>query len=538
MDGVRGVGQWWRDGVVYQVYIRSFTDSDGDGVGDLAGIRGRLGYLELLGVDAIWLSPFYPSPGTDHGYDVTDHRDVDPLLGNLDEFDRLLTAAHRHGIKVIVDVVGNHTSDQHEWFRAALGSTPGSPERARYIFHPGRGAGGDEPPNNWRNTLGGAAWSRLSPPADGPGEPASGAAGTQPPPQWYLHLFGPGQPDLNWANPEVWADLEKTLRFWCDRGVDGVRIDVAHGMVKADGLPDDPVLPGWLRADELDPRFDQEAVHDVHRMIRSVLDDYPGRVAVGEIVVREVERFARYLRPDELQLGVDGRLREAAFDADELRAAIEATLAGATLAGAPPVWMLANHDVPRAVTRYGGGLRGLRRARAMAIVALALPGSACLYNGEELGLPDVVLPEDALRDPVWELSGRTRRGRDACRVPLPWEGDSPGYGFTEGAPWLPIPAGYGKLTVAEQLEDVTSTLSLHRAAIELRNRHPAFTGGSIEWFGAPPGCFAFRRTGSTLVCALNTAAEPVPLPPGDVILTSCTLTRDGQLPPDTAAWLA
>ena len=497
--------------MVYQVYVRSFTDSDGDGVGDLAGVRARLGYLELLGIDALWLTPFYTSPMADHGYDVADARDVDPVFGDLEEFDTLLTEAHARGLKLMIDLVPNHTSVEHEWFRAARESAPGSPERERYHFRPGRGA---QPPNNWRSAFGGAAWTRVSGPDGQPGE-------------WYLHLFSPDQPDLNWTNPEVWADLEKTVRFWLDRGVDGFRIDVAHGMSKPDGLPDAPLAGP-------DPRFDHEGVHDVHRMVRAVIDHFPGRIATGQVCARDDAAFARYVRSDELHVGLTYRLLEAPFDADDVRAAIEGSFAAVTGTPTPPSWTLSNHDTPRPVTRYGS----VARARAMALVQLALPGSVFLYNGEELGLPDVDLPVDTRQDPRWTLSAGQEPGRDGCRVPLPWEGAPPGFGFTVGTPWLPIPDEWADRLVADQLEDTASTLSLFRHALELRRHHPGFTGTEVEWFGAPEGCLAFRRAGSTLVCALNTGDDPVPLPPGDVLLSSAPLDDDGLLPPDTAVWLA
>jgi alpha-glucosidase len=525
------VQQWWRDAVVYQIYVRSFADADGDGVGDLEGIRARLGYLELLGLDALWLTPFYPSPMVDHGYDVADPRDVDPVFGDLAAFDRLVADAHEHSLRVTIDLVPNHTSSEHEWFRAALDSAPGSPERARYHFRPGCGPDGDQPPNNWQSVFGGPAWTRVPNPDGSPGE-------------WYLHLFASEQPDLNWTNPEVRADLEKTLRFWLDRGVDGFRIDVAHGMSKPPDLPDAEHQRGEARDDarwigavhEPDPRFDHDGVHDVHRMIRAVLDHYPGRFAVGEVWVGDEARFSRYVRPDELHLGFDFRLLRVGYEAGAIRSAIEHSITAVEGVGVAPAWTLSNHDVSRPVTRYGGET-GLARARAMMLVQLALPGVVYLYNGEELGLPDVELPDEALQDPVWERSGHTRRGRDRCRVPVPWEGGPPGYGFTTGDPWLPMPPAYGELVVAEQLEDTGSMLSLVRRAIELRKTHPGFQGEALEWFGAPEGCLAFRRAGSTLVCALNASTEVVPLPPGEVLLASGSLP-DGMLPPDTAAWLA
>ncbi|HEU0086092.1 MAG TPA: glycoside hydrolase family 13 protein [Pseudonocardiaceae bacterium] len=522
---------WCRQAVFYQVYVRSFADADGDGVGDLEGVRSRLGYLELLGVDGLWLTPFFRSPMVDHGYDVADPRDVDPLFGDLDTFDRLLQDAHGHGLRVITDLVPNHVSDQHEWFQAARRAAPGSPERDRFIFRDGTGPGGSQPPNNWTSTFGGTAWTKL-PPSD-----------SDPQGQWYLHLFAPEQADLNWENPEVAADLERTLRFWLDRGIDGFRIDVAHGMAKPPGLPDMPhPIPahrGRLRTAGTDPRFDASGVHDIHRMIRKVLDEYPGRVAVGEIWVADDAAFARYLRPDELHLGMNFRLLAADFDAEAIRDAIEHSLAAVQDSPAPATWTIANHDTRRPVTRYGGGSLGLARARAMALVLLGLPGPVFLYNGDELGLPDIELPDWALQDPIWERSGRTERGCDSSRVPLPWEGNSPPYRFSPSpGAWLPMPGDWAELTVEAQLENPDSTLSLYRQALELRREHPAFAGTELEWYGAPPGCFAFRRKNSGLVCALNTSAVAVALPPGDLLLASGPLPADDEtLPPNTAVWL-
>ncbi len=512
-----GAADWWRDATCYQVYVRSFADSDADGVGDLEGIRERLGYLELLGVDALWLTPFFRSPMADHGYDVADPRDVDPLFGDLAAFDRLVADAHQHGIKVTIDLVPNHTSDEHVWFQEAL-ADPYGPARDRYLFRDGRDGG---PPNNWISVFGGPAWTQVP---DG---------------QWYLHLFDVRQPDLNWANQEVRTDLERTLRFWLDRGVDGFRIDVAHGMAKPSDLPDMDLRAGNRigQHDLFDPRFDDEGVHDIHRLVRKVLDGYPGTMAVGEIWVTDNERLARYLRPDELHLGFNFRLVLAQFDAAELRTAIEAALESAAIAGVPPTWTLSNHDVVREVTRYGDGAVGTQRARAMALVELGLPGVVYLYNGEELGLPNVDLPDWAIQDPKYFRSGGQSRGRDGCRVPLPWEGDEPPFGFSGGQnTWLPVPHEWAELTVERQLEDAGSTLSLYRHAIELRKTHPAFAGGELEWYGAPAGCFAYRRKGGGLVCVLNASDTAVPLPAGELLLTSGPLA-DRALPPNTAAWL-
>ncbi|KJR09810.1 MULTISPECIES: glycoside hydrolase family 13 protein [Gordonia] len=528
--------QWWRSAVVYQVYPRSFSDLSGDGVGDLAGLIDKLGYLELLGVDAIWLSPIMRSPMADHGYDVSDPRAIDPLFGDLDTFDELIRQAHDRDIRVTMDLVPNHTSDQHPWFSGALGAAPGGPERERYIFADGRGDDGELPPNNWTSVFGGPAWTRIVEPDGRPG-------------QWYLHLFAPEQPDLNWNNPEVLADLQTTMRFWLDRGIDGFRIDVAHGMAKPDGLPDLEHPAEVLLHSDDDPRFNNEAVHDIHRAIRSVMDEYPGTFNVGEVWVRSNEAFSRYVRPDELHLGFNFRLATAGFDADEIKEAITESLAATASVGAVPTWTLSNHDVPREVTRYqptGEAADGRTpddllaigtiRARAMIMVELALPGTVFIYNGAELGLPNVDLPDDALVDPVWENSGHTDRGRDGCRVPLPWEGTEPPFGFSSRSDtWLPIPADWAALTVESQLEDIYSMLSLYRQAIELRYARPEFSGDTVQWYGAPEGCLAFRRPGG-LICALNASDRPVPLPPGQILLVSTPL-EGGLLLPGAAAWL-
>ncbi len=509
----------------YQVYPRSFADSDGDGIGDLGGVREKLGYLELLGIDALWICPVMRSPMADGGYDVADPRDIDALFGGMAAFDALVAAARTRGLKVTMDLVPNHTSSEHAWFQEALAAAPGSAERARYIFRDGRGPHGDEPPNNWPSIFRGPAWTRVTEPDGTPG-------------QWYLHLFAPEQPDLNWENPEVVADFEQTLRFWLDRGVDGFRIDVAHGMAKPPGLPDmETVSTKMLIRDDSDPRFNNAGVHDIHRRIRKVIDEYPHAVSIGEVWVDDNTRFGEYVRPDELHLAFNFRLAETAFTADAIRHAIDNSLAAVAPVGAVPTWTLSNHDVEREVTRYGGGAAGLARARAMILVELALPGAVFIYNGAELGLPNVDdLPEEVLQDPVWERSGHTERGRDGCRVPIPWEGDRPPFGFTAGErSWLPIPPDWAGLSVEAQLEELGSTLSLYRLAIELRGLRPEFAGSRIEWYGSPAGCLAFRRPGG-LVCVLNAGAAPIPLPPGELLLASAPLVS-GHLPPAAAAWL-
>lgn len=510
---------WWSRAVFYQVYPRSFADSDGDGVGDLDGVVAHLDYLKLLGAEAIWLNPVTVSPMADHGYDVADPRDVDALFGGIEALDRLIAAAHQRGIRVTMDLVPNHTSSQHPWFVAALAAGPGSPQRSRYIFRDGLGVDGSSPPNNWVSVFGGPAWTRVVEPDGRPG-------------QWYLHLFDAEQPDLNWDNREVFDDFEKTLRFWLDRGVDGFRLDVAHGMAKPPGLPDmkDPERRMLLSDD--DPRFDHDGVHAIHRDIRTVLDDYPHAVSIGEVWVFDNEQFAKYLRPDELHLGFNFRLVRAEFSATSIRDAISNSLAAAALQDATPTWTLSNHDVDREVTRYGGGALGLSRARAMALVMFALPGPVFVYNGEELGLPNVELPDEVLQDPVWFRSGGKERGRDAVRVPMPWSGAEPPFGFSSNAAtWLPMPQEWASLTVELQLAEPDSTLTFFRRALELRR---GFDGTALTWLPAPPGALIFRV--GRLVCALNAGRRAIESPPGEMLLASGHIA-DGLLPPDTAVWL-
>lgn len=507
---------WWRDAVIYEVYVRSFADSGGDGVGDLPGVRSRLPYLRRLGVDALWLTPFYPSPMADFGYDVADYRDVDPVFGTLEDARALVADAHAHGLRILVDLVPNHTSDAHPWFRAALAAGPGSPERDRYVFRDGRGSG---PPNDWRSVFGGPAWRRVP---DG---------------QWYLHLFAPEQPDLNWENAEVRDEFADVLRFWLDLGVDGFRVDVAHGMVKAAGLPDAGPDPG---PDV--PYFDRDGVHELHRAFRRILDSYPGgRVGVAEAWAPTNERLALYVRPDEMHQAFNFHYLTTPWDAGALRAAIDASLATAGAVGAPATWVLSNHDVHRHVTRYGGGAAGLARARAAALLTLALPGSAYLYQGEELGLPEVLdLPPEVCHDP--QARRGDGAGRDGCRVPLPWSGDAPPFGFSTGTSWLPMPPQWRSLTVAAQEGDPASTLSLYRDALRLRRDHPALGDGPPpRWLDGPPGALVFVREagGRVLGCAVNAGSAPVRVPAGPVLLASGPVSASGgvlELPPDTAAW--
>ncbi|GAA4678181.1 glycoside hydrolase family 13 protein [Pseudonocardia yuanmonensis] len=529
---------WWRTAVTYQVYLRSFADSNGDGIGDVDGLRGRLPYLADLGVDALWITPWYPSPMADGGYDVVDHRDVDPVLGTLAQADALIAEAHARGIRVVLDLVANHTSDRHPWFTAALAAPPGSPARRRYHFRDGRGPGGEAPPNDWTSAFGGPAWTRVEEP--------DGTHG-----QWYLHLFAPQQPDLNWDDPAVREGFDDVVRFWLDRGIDGLRVDAAPALVKAPGLPEFDGGPAFAPATWTDsPHWDVDDVHEVFRRWRKIADGYPGdRMFVAEAVVNGPERLARYLRPGELHTAFNFDYLHAPWQARALRETIDSTLGAMAAVDAPATWVLSNHDETRHVTRFGrptGARRepadlalGTRRARAAALLMLALPGGAYLYQGEELGLPEVEdLPEHLLQDPTWERSGRTVRGRDGCRVPLPWAGSRPPFGFSpDGArPWLPQPRDWASLAVEHQRHTPGSTLLLYRAALTLRRALPDLHGPDLAWADGAPDVLVFDR-GSRFRCVVNLSGEPVPLRGhGTPLLTSCQQTRH-ELPPDTAAWL-
>jgi alpha-glucosidase len=451
---------WWRQAVVYQVYPRSFADSNADGIGDLPGLASRVGYLAELGVDAIWLSPFYPSALADGGYDVADYRDVHPQLGTLADFDRLIDTCHGFGIKVIVDIVPNHSSNLHPWFQEALASAPGSPARARYVFRDGTGPDGSLPPSDWVSHFGGPAWTRVP---DG---------------QWYLHLFAPEQPDFDWSNSEVREDFKATLRFWADRGVDGFRVDVAHALAKdlSEPLRSRPFI-GDIGLDGNDPLFDRDEVHEIYAEWRAVFNEYdPPRTAVAE-ACSAPERRALYARPTGLGQAFNFDLLEADFDAADVRRVITFCLDEAANTGSSSTWVLSNHDVVRHASRYGlpkgldynqwlmsGGREpvldvagGLRRARALTLLMLALPGSSYLYQGEELGLHEVPdLPEDALQDPIWVRTEQQRKGRDGCRVPLPWASEGNSLGFGAGGGWLPQPDGFSELSVARQSGDPDS----------------------------------------------------------------------------------
>ena len=555
--------EWWRSAVIYQIYPRSFADGMGDdGLGDLIGITERLPALVELGVDAIWLSPFYTSPQKDAGYDVADYCDVDPIFGTLADFDALEKRAHELGLRLIVDLVPNHSSDQHAWFQAALAAPVGSPERDRYMFREGTGIDGELPPNNWESVFGGPAWSRLT--------NADGTAG-----QWYLHLFDASQPDLNWQNPWVREQFRDILRFWLDRGVDGFRVDVAHGLIKAAGLPDytppadggsmggsgslglEPEISAHADTEPSTPPYwAQDGVHEIYRDWHSVLEEYEGdRVLCAEAWVEPLTQLARWVRSDEMQQAFNFSYLETPWSGPTMRAVVNSSLAAFTGVGAPSTWVLSNHDVVRHASRlavtaenpqgHGIGPRspgqpvrslGLSRARAATTLMLALPGSSYVYQGEELGLPEVIdLPDEARQDPTWFRTNGERYGRDGCRVPIPWEADAPSYGFgTSGKSWLPQPSDWAPYARDAQRGVPRSTLELYRAL--LAERASADLGlGDIEWLTGYPDAVVAFRNGSVTVIA-NTGSAAVELPEGEIIVVSEAFDAR-SLPGDTAVWM-
>ncbi|MCU1441657.1 MAG: hypothetical protein JWP85_2654 [Rhodoglobus sp.] len=555
--------EWWRSAVIYQVYPRSFADSTGDGVGDLTGITNRLPALAELGVDAVWLSPFFRSPQKDAGYDVSDYCDVDPLFGTLEDFDRMLAAAHETGLKVIADMVPNHTSDQHEWFQAALAAPEGSPERDRYLFRDGKGKNGNLPPNNWESVFGGSMWTRITNPDGSPG-------------QWYLHIFDTSQPDLNWRNPWVREQFHDILRFWLDRGVDGFRVDVAHGMIKDPAFPDytPPTEAGSMGGTAIDhdgvltsmavpeetpdpPYWAQPEVHQIWREWHEVLAEYEGdRVLCAEAWVDPLEKMALWVRPDEMSQAFNFDYMFTDWSAPAQRRVIDRSISAFAGVGAPSTWVLSNHDVVRHASRLalttenpqGAGIGpksagqpdrvlGLRRARAATSLMLALPGSSYVYQGEELGLPEVIdLPDSARQDPTWFRTHGEKYGRDGCRVPIPWEAHKPAYGFNStGNSWLPQPDDWAPYARDSQDGVPGSTLELYRSALRLRREHGLGTG-TIEWVtGYGAEVVAFRNGDITVIA--NTGEVAVELPVGDIVLSSESITG-GALPADTTVWIA
>jgi alpha-glucosidase len=540
---------WWLEAVIYQVYPRSFADQNGDGVGDLAGITSRLDHLVELGVDAVWLSPFYASPQADAGYDVRDYRAVDPMFGTLADFDALAARAHGLGLKVIADIVPNHTSDEHRWFQEALHSAPGSPARDRYIFRDGRGENGELPPNNWRSVFYGPAWTRVT--------EADGTPG-----QWYLHFFDSRQPDLNWSNPEVLDEFDDILRFWLKRGVDGFRVDVARGLVKQEGLPDYPPERQMLSEESPDgtrsPMWDQPGVHDIYRRWRKVLDAHgPNLILVAEAHIRPPSRLARYVRPDEMNQAFNFEFLDCPYRAADLKSVIKESLEAYGAVGAPSTWVLNNHDDVRHVSRLGlpvgtwtdDGIGprdpqpdlvlGTQRARVMTLVQLALPGSAYIYQGEEVGLPEhTTLPDEVRDDPTFARSQGKAAGRDGCRVPIPWEPGIPSRGFSSaGRTWLPQGEDWDQYTPTEQRGVPGSMFEMYRNALSLR-RERGLGHGELEWAEldlASEDVVSFRVNDVLIVAVMGDS--PVPIPSLPVLLSSRELPQDPvAIPGNTSVW--
>ena len=537
--------EWWRSAVIYQIYPRSFADASGDGIGDLPGITSRLESLKELGVDAIWLSPFMTSPQRDAGYDVADYRDVDPLFGTLADFDEMLAQAHARGIRVIVDLVPNHSSDQHAWFQEALKAAPGSPERARYVFRDGRGEHGELPPNNWESVFGGGMWERVT--------EADGTPG-----QWYLHIFDATQPDFDWTNEEVKEEFRSILRFWLDRGVDGFRVDVAHGMVKEAGLPDyAPVADADSMGggEEHVPYWGQDGVHEIYRDWHKVLAEYDGdRALCGEAWLPTLQKTALWVRPDEMHQTFNFPYLMTPWDAQQLRDVIRESLDEFGKVGAPSTWVLSNHDVVRHASRLaltadnpqGEGIGpnspgkpdpvvGLSRGRAATTLMLSLPGSSYLYQGEELGLPEAMeIPDEFRQDPTWLRTNGERYGRDGCRVPIPWEADAPAFGFnTTGDSWLPQPEEWARFARDGQEGDDSSTLSLYKQLLRLRRERELGTG-TLVWEDLGDSAVAFRR--GDLHIAANFGDAPLELGEGVTFVVQSEPFAGTALPPNTAAW--
>jgi len=531
--------EWWRSGVIYQIYPRSFADSNGDGMGDLVGITKHLGDIADLGVDAIWLSPFYSSPQKDAGYDVSDYRGVDPLFGSLADFDALVDKAHELNLRVMIDLVPNHTSDQHNWFQEALVSPVGSAARNYYHFKDGRGENGELPPNNWQSMFGGPAWTRLE---DG---------------QWYLHLFDSSQPDLNWENPAVHREFEAILRFWLDRGIDGFRVDQPHAMAKAPGLPDHPYVEtagaGFIEGQTDPPMWFQDSVHEIFRSWRKILESYPGdRAMCGEAYVLPLAKMALWVRPDEFHQTFNFRFLDAGWDRQALVSAINESFEAFDAVGAPSTWVLNNHDVIRHVSRFGGDFGrttasdgigpgavqpdnalGLVKARAATLFMLGLPGASYLYQGEELGLPEhTTLAAKFRQDPTFFRTNGKRVGRDGARVPLPWLKGGTTNGFTQAeTAWLPQPESFAELSRDQQTAS-DSTLGMYKAALKLRSEL-RLGQGSFSWV-AKDTVLSYQN--QNVVVVHNFGDSPAALPDGEVLIASAPL-GSGKLPANVTAWL-
>jgi alpha-glucosidase len=536
--------EWWRSAIIYQIYPRSFADGNGDGMGDLPGITARLGSLASLGIDAIWLSPFMRSPQKDAGYDVSDYTDVDPLFGTLADFDAMVTRAHELGLRVLVDLVPNHTSDQHKWFQAALAAPKGSPEREFYHFKEGKGENGELPPNNWLSMFGGPAWTRI---ADG---------------SWYCHLFDSSQPDLNWENPAVQEAFEDILRFWLDRGVDGFRVDQPHAMGKAPGLPDHPDVEragaGFIEGEPSPPMWFQESVHPIFRRWRAILDSYPGeRAMCGEAYVLPLSFMALWVRQDEFHQTFNFRYLDSEWKPEILFNSINESFKAFDEVGAPSTWVLSNHDIIRHATRMGGVVGrptasdgigpndpqpdrelGLARARGATLFTLGLPGSTYLYQGEELGLPEhTTIAPEFRQDPTFYRTGGKRVGRDGCRVPLPWEagvGSANGFNQT-GKAWIPQPEIYAEYSRDQQEAVEGSTLEMYKHALKLR-KELGLGHGSFDWVPEYTNDSALGYRNGDVLVIHNFGSNPIELPAGEVIASS----RNGvnvEIEPNQTVWL-
>ena len=530
--------QWWRSGVIYQIYPRSFADSNGDGMGDLNGITAHLKKLSQLGVDAIWLSPFYTSPQKDAGYDVADYRAVDPLFGSLEDFDQMLQTAHDLGLRVMIDLVPNHSSDQHEWFQKALKAKKDSPERGYYHFMDGKGINGELPPNNWESMFGGPAWTRVE---DG---------------QWYCHLFDSSQPDLNWENQAIRNEFEEILRFWLDRGVDGFRVDQPHAMGKEPGLPDHPYVQeagaGFIEGRENPPMWFQDSVHEIFRDWRKILESYPGdRAMCGEAYVLPLSFMAQWVRPDEFHQTFNFRFLDAGWEKDKLVAAINESFDAFDGVGAPSTWVLNNHDVMRHASRFGGdygratasdgvgpnGVQpdselGIRKAKAATLFMLALPGASYLYQGEELGLPEhTTIAPEYRQDPTFFRTSGQRVGRDGCRAPLPWESGGASNGFSSSKAWLPQPESYSALSRDSQEQDATSTLNFYKTALSLRKVF-SLGEGSFDWVENSE-ILSFENNGILVVH--NFSNQDLEMPNGELLIAS--EPGMSRLEANTTVWL-
>ncbi len=550
--------EWWRTSVIYQIYPRSFADADGDGLGDLKGITSRLDSLASLGIDAIWFSPFFKSPQKDAGYDISDYRLIDPIFGTNEDFEILLEKAKSLGIRIIVDIVPNHTSDQHAWFQAAINSAPGSSERAYYHFKDGKGVNGELPPNNWQSIFGGPAWSRIT--------EADGSPG-----QWYLHLFDSSQPDLNWENPAVADEFDEILRFWLRKGVDGFRVDVAHGMVKRAGLPDATIYDENLRerpisnltmqqAEEAVPYWGQPGVHEAIRRFRRVIDEFEDRAMCAEASMSPLPRLAMWVRPDEYHQSFNFDYMHGEYDPAAIKKIVTDSIVEYAKVGASSTWVMSNHDGIRHATRLGiapentprpgDGIHptdpapdealGLRRARAATSFMLGLPGSSYLYQGEELGLPEAWQLEGKYRqDPTYARTKGERIGRDGCRVPLPWEaGVGAANGFnTTGESWLPQPANYRVFSRNLQEGVAGSTLELYKRLLKERKLF-GLGAGAFRWADEYQDKNTLAYINNGVLVLMNFGPDAIALPAGEVLVTTQhDLTAERELEHDQVVWI-